>query len=54
MEKYADKPMDFADASLVIAAQVLETQRIFTVDRKDFSAYRITSGHAYQHFDLIN
>lgn len=53
MEKYADKPMDLADASLVSAAQVLETQRIFTIDRSDFLTYRILSGHSYKSFELL-
>ncbi len=54
MEKYADKPIDFADASLVTAAQALDIQRIFTIDRNDFLAYRITFGHSFKHFELIN
>jgi predicted nucleic acid-binding protein len=54
MEKYADKPMDFADASLVTAAQLLDIQRIFTIDRNDFLTYRIASGHTFKSFELIN
>lgn len=54
MEKYADKPMDFADATLVIAAQQLNIQRVFTIDRTDFLAYRIASGHTFKSFELIN
>jgi hypothetical protein len=53
MEKYADKPMDLADASLVTAAQVLAIQRIFTIDRNDFLAYRIASGHSFRCFELL-
>lgn len=33
MEKYADTPMDLADASLVAAAETLRLRRIFTLDR---------------------
>jgi len=40
MEKYADLPMDFADATLVSLAEELNTDLVFTVD-KDFSVYRI-------------
>ncbi len=54
MEKYADKPMDFADASLVTAAQLLDVQRIFTIDRNDFLSYRIASGHTFKSFELVN
>ncbi|MGE3595451.1 MAG: hypothetical protein AB7N70_07850 [Dehalococcoidia bacterium] len=32
MEKYQDRPMDLADASLVAAAERLEQRRIFTLD----------------------
>lgn len=40
MHQYRDTPMDFADASLVAAAEVLNVFRIFTLD-KHFHAYRI-------------
>ena len=41
MEKYMDHPMDFADASLVIAAEELDLDEIFTLDVGDFSTYRV-------------
>jgi predicted nucleic acid-binding protein len=50
MELYADRPMDLADASLVVAAEVLETRKIFTIDRDDFATYRVRRGH--RHFAL--
>ena len=40
MRKYSDSPMDFADASLVAAAEVLNISRILTLD-SHFYAYRI-------------
>jgi len=40
MEKYADLPMDMADASLVILAEHLNSGRILSIDRRDFSVYR--------------
>lgn len=40
MLRYADLPMDFADASLVILAESLGHGRILTTDRRDFSVYR--------------
>jgi predicted nucleic acid-binding protein len=40
MKQYRDVPMDFADASLVAAAETLELTRIFTLD-SHFYAYRI-------------
>ena len=38
--KYADLPMDLADASLVILAEALGSGRILSTDRRDFHAYR--------------
>src|SRR5687768_2419981 len=45
MEVYEDRPMDLADASLVVAAESLETDKIFTIDRDDFETYRVRRGH---------
>jgi predicted nucleic acid-binding protein len=53
MERYADHPMDLADASLVVAAETLNTRRIFTVDRRDFAAYRIRRGHRYYPVEMF-
>lgn len=39
-KKYSDLPMDFADASLLILAENLNINKIFSLD-KDFSIYRI-------------
>lgn len=39
MRRYADAPMDFADASLVVAAETLKVARILTLD-SHFYAYR--------------
>jgi len=40
MERYKDTPMSFADASLVVLAEVRGIKRIFTLD-SDFRVYRI-------------
>ncbi|MEZ5537328.1 MAG: PIN domain-containing protein [Thiolinea sp.] len=40
MKKYADLPMDLADASLVILAEQLGHGRILSTDQRDFEAYR--------------
>ncbi len=45
MLQYANLPMDFADASLVAAAEALGTRKIFTIDRRDFTVYRVRRGH---------
>jgi predicted nucleic acid-binding protein len=41
MIKYADRPMDLADAALVRVAEREGIGSIFTVDRKDFAVYRL-------------
>ena len=41
MDKYADLPMDFADATLVALAEELDSNIVFTTDRTDFSVYRV-------------
>ena len=44
-EKYGDRPMDLADATLVVAAEALGTAEIVSIDR-DFEIYRIAGrGH---------
>lgn len=40
MTKYADLPMDLADASLVVLAEHLRHGRILSTDQRDFQAYR--------------
>jgi hypothetical protein len=54
MQRYANVPMDLADASLVTAAEVLNARKIFTIDRKDFTIYRIRRGHRYLAFQILN
>lgn len=39
-KKYSNLPMDFADATLLIAAESLGINKVFSLD-KDFSIYRI-------------
>jgi predicted nucleic acid-binding protein len=41
MARYADRPMDFADATLVHLARREGLVTIFTVDHDDFETYRI-------------
>jgi predicted nucleic acid-binding protein len=41
MLKYRDRPMDFADATLVRLAERESLSTIFTVDHDDFETYRI-------------
>lgn len=52
MERYADLPMDLADASLVVLAEQLGHGRILTVDRRDFSVYRWQNDRFFENFLL--
>lgn len=54
MEQYADHPMDLPDASLIVAAEALETRKVFTLDRADFNTYRIRRGHRYHMVELMS
>ncbi len=53
MLQYADIPMDFADASIVCAAEHTRTEKVFTVDRKHFATYRIRRGHHQVPFKMV-
>jgi hypothetical protein len=41
MDKYSDRPMDFADATLVLFAQRQSLNTVFTIDFNDFETYRV-------------
>ena len=44
MQQYGDLPMDLADASLLWLAHEHGLRRIATLDRRDFSIYRLPGG----------
>lgn len=50
MIKYADLPMDLADASLVVLAEEINDSRILTTDWRDFTIYRWQNN---KHFNLL-
>lgn len=41
MKRYADRPMDFADATLVCLGRRERLNTVFTVDHDDFETYRV-------------
>ena len=41
MSRYANRPMDLADASLVHVACATGVQHVWTIDRSDFETYRL-------------
>jgi len=53
MVQYADRPMDLADASLVVLAEMRGLRCVFTIDRDDFQTYRIRQGHSYLSFETL-
>lgn len=46
MDKYADLPMDLADASLIWLAETSGVLDILTLDRRDFGVYRTERGRS--------
>ena len=48
MNRYADLPMDYADASLVALADALDLGTVVTTDRRGFSAYRRSRGAGFE------
>lgn len=46
MDKYADLPMDLADASLIWVAETTGVLDVVTLDRRDFGIYRTARGKA--------
>ncbi len=51
MQKYADLPMDYADATLVVLAEETHIYNVVTLDKKDFSIYRLSKN---KKFTIIN
>ena len=47
MEKYRDRPMDLADATLVLTAEKTGYRQILTIDT-DFLFYRINNKDTFQ------
>jgi hypothetical protein len=48
MEKYRSVPMDYADATLVALGEELSSDRVFTLDHRGFSAYRLNQRTAFR------
>jgi predicted nucleic acid-binding protein len=45
--RYGDHEMDFADATLVWLAKLVNTLDVMTIDRRDFWIYRLRGGKAF-------
>jgi predicted nucleic acid-binding protein len=46
--QYSDLPMDYADATLVVLAEELGTNLVFTTDRRDFGVYRTRTRRSFE------
>jgi predicted nucleic acid-binding protein len=47
IQRYADRDIDFADATLIWLASLLNTAEIMTIDRADFEVYRLANGKSF-------
>jgi predicted nucleic acid-binding protein len=48
MNKYADTPMDFPDATLVWTAEQTGTEDVLTLDRRSFSSFRFGGNRRFK------
>ena len=48
MGKYADLPMDLADASLGWLGERIDVLDVITLDERDFAAYRTAAGESFR------
>lgn len=48
MQRYADTPMDLADATLVVLAGELGTHRVLTIDERGFRTYRLARNQSFR------
>lgn len=48
IERYRELPMDFADASIVVASEKLGIADVVSVDHKDFDIYRSSKGRSFR------
>lgn len=46
LERYADHPMDLADATLVLLAERSAIGEVLTIDRPEFASYRTRDGRS--------
>ncbi len=48
IEKYADHDIDFTDATLIWLANEYQQREILTVDKTDFSVFRLKNNHWFE------
>ena len=47
MDRFANLPMDYADATLVVVGEALQIGTVFTTDRRGFTTYRLPHGKRF-------
>ena len=47
MKKYADLPMDYADATILCLATETRIQNVISFDRKDFAIYKLPEKQSF-------
>lgn len=48
LERYANLPCDYADATLIALANALDLREISTLDERDFSVYRLNRNRVFK------
>ena len=48
MRRYGTLPMDYADATLVVVADLIRSSTVFTLDRRGFTTYRRGTGDGFR------
>ena len=46
LQRYADLPMDYADATLLVLGEIEKITAVATIDVNDFSVYHLVNGKA--------
>ena len=54
IRKYADLPIDLADASLILLAEELNHGRILSTDQRDFNTYRWKQRYPFENILIQN
>jgi hypothetical protein len=47
IKRYADRDIDFADATLIWLASLINTAEVMTIERSDFEVYRLANGRPF-------
>ena len=47
IKRYADRDIDFADATLIWLASLINRAEVMTIDRSDFEVYRLANGKPF-------